>query len=68
MKKTYSKIKEIVSFWGWLYWEYDEPAECQEDKEGRWFRYCGSPYRRHFIRLFGYEFEWTYWGKLINFK
>lgn len=55
MKKTYSRVKEIVSFWKWLYHEYDEPAEIQEDTSGKWFIYCGSSYRRHYLRLFGID-------------
>ena len=54
----YSKINECVSFWAWLWHEYDEPAGCKNDP--RWFRHCGSPYRRRFIRLFGFETEKTY--------
>ena len=61
MIKSYSKIKECVSFLSWLYHEFDEPAEIKGDKEGRWFKYLGSPYRRRFRRLFGFEREWCYW-------
>jgi hypothetical protein len=59
--KSYSKISECNDFWSWLYWAYEEPAEIKLDKEGRWFKYCGSNWRRVFIRFFGFELEYTYY-------
>ncbi len=54
----YIKRNQTVSFLGWVYWEYDEPAGCKYDSN--WFKYLGSAHRRRFLRLFGFEFEWTY--------
>lgn len=58
MIKSYVKLESTKSFWSWLYWEFDEPAGMKNDPQG--FKYCGSPYRRRFLRLFGFEFEWCY--------
>ena len=58
--KTYSKIKECTSFLSWLFFETDYPAEWSTSGD-RWYNHCGSPHRRHFIRCFGHEWEYTYW-------
>ena len=54
----FSKLKEIISIWSWIYHEFDEPRALKYDSY--WFRHLGSPFRRHFIRIFGFEFEWCY--------
>lgn len=60
-EKSYSRINECMGFWTWLYHEFDVPAGFKHSISQ--FKHCGSLYRRHFIRIFGHETEWTYWEK-----
>ena len=54
----FSKLKEIVNIWSWIYHEFDEPEALKYDPY--WFKHLGSPFRRRFVRIFGFEFERCY--------